>query len=217
MSLDILTVESPYQKARRPHRLLVEPDDVECYDLYLKAVAAGTDPREQEICWPLCFRVTQVECPYGPGEPHIDCALFMECSCKNPDDDEQYDGSADFTYKFNLDRPVGDPDRYVRVWAEGATPEGIALQLAYELAMDDYEDKHGGQPGWEQVDPPQCWVQYMPDGVEEALEEALGELRPGWHSAYVDNDGSIDESILVLEIVIPEHAKGCNGIDPCSP
>lgn len=199
---------SAYQAARKPHRFLVEVQDPECQEAYDTAIAAGRDPQEAQCCYPMCYRVTKVECPYGPDEEHVDCALWQECSCVCPDDDPQYEDAAYFTYKFDTTKPVGDPDRYVRVWADGSTAEGIALELAYELAMEEFEEKHTCG-NWERTEPQQCWVQYCFDGVDEALDWALGGLTPGWHAAYVENEGSIDESILTLDLVVPESGEGC--------
>lgn len=197
-----------FQARRRPHRFLVEIDDPECQAAYDTAIAAGHDPKAAECCNPLCYRVTKIECPYGPGEEHIDCALYEECSHKNPEYDPQFDGQATFTYKFDLAKPVGDPDRYVRVWDEGSTPQGIALALAFDLAMEEYDDGHDN-PGWDRVEPQQCWVQVLPDSVDEALDDALSGLRPGWHTAYIQNGGDIEDTWLELDLVVPEHAEGC--------
>lgn len=183
----------------KPHRFLVGYDSPECEALcgvIAAEVAAGDETRIDEAC-SSCLRVTEIVCPYGEGEAKIDCQLWMECDCTHPDYDPQYEGQANFTYKFDTDKPVGDPDRYVRVWEEGSTAEGIALALAYELAMEDFDERHYAG-SYEKVEPPQCWVATFCDDVDEALEECLGTLTPGWHEAYVDNGGDIEESYLVL-------------------
>lgn len=181
-----------------PHRFRVEIQDVECRQV-MAEISYGDLSHADEICRPLCYSVVEIVCPY-PAEK-ADCALWMECDHLCPDVDPKYDASANFTYKFNLDLPKGDPDRYVRVWDADATPQSIALALEYEVAMEEWEEFHHGS--FEKVVPEQCWVQRYGDwgSIEEALGDGQAVDHEGWYEAYVDNGGSIDESELILYAV----------------
>lgn len=161
----------PNDRETKPHVLTIRLDPT-CDG------CKGDDP--EQWCSTRCMHY-EVECPYADDEEARlgVCMSWTECRC-------------------NLTPPPFDEPRNVPVgmggtgYAFGSDIIAVAAWVAYWDAYDDHADEH--PHGWEPDG--NCWVQTGDHCWPEPLDGVPNV--PGTYEVSVDNEGHLEDSVLVL-------------------